>query len=43
MTLIIGTYQSHCKGEHNESEKKSHGAYANLAVFFLTYKVVQFK
>ena len=22
MTLIIGTYQSHCKGEHNESEKK---------------------
>ena len=40
MTFIIGTFQSHCKSERNQSEIKSHRIYANLTVFFLIYKVV---
>ena len=35
ITFIIGTFQSHCKIEHNqESEIKPHMTCANVAVFF---------
>ena len=33
MTFMIGTFQSHCKIEHNEG---------NLTAFFLIYKVVHY-
>ena len=34
MTFMIGTFQSHCKREHNQSEIKSHGTCGNLTVLF---------
>ena len=41
MTFIIGTFQSHCKSEHNQVIK-SHWTWANLTVVFLVYKVARY-